>query len=1086
MVLFFKRYLKALSLVGGIMLIYCLTVARWIEPTQQTQPSIPLISGASSGNRWWEPLFSPQDWQNQQPTIIQNDRGVLLAKKWEQEDQRTWKLTPLTIVMSQQDTQNGLGETTETAMEAWVIDAPEGATIHFDRPLDLKSGRVPSIERGQLQGKITIRRVSLATPQLTSLQLSTGNLSIDRRQIWTQDELTLATNDLFVKGRGVRIHLKSDILSQKSVPIDDHSDSRFGPLEELELMQLSEARMRLPQGGIWAGVDPELLQQSVPVEQLPAFIDAKCGGRFSLNFNKGIATLNGGVHVRHHLGNFPPDEFQCHRIQLKFELDADPKSAALTNDQLAGISIREIEAFGIDSLEDFVGEMWVEFKSPLANASARAKRVRYDFRNQRIELSGKLNQPGATLSVAELNFKGNHLRAPLLEYQAAPKNPDGKPQHGGWMVAQGAGEISTPAESQMGEIHVRWQDRFQWSPADRPGEQRMEIVGQTLIESKQRGFVTADRLQLWLNHSSQQADSPSDIHTATGLRPRRLVTLGPTLIGAGNHRMQVESVDLSFVYPPGLTPHTQPGLKLQDSAGNPMFQFLSPPKSSEMSPSEALANQELPVIQLAGRSLVGSVAMGEPVRMETMTLQGPLSFKSLTPGNSAPVEIYGETLVMATMADGNVDLEIEGKPAQVKLADGSIEGPSIRFNQRENQVWIDHPGNCTLPSGVLSSLRLESTQPEANHSDRLQSSITRWEMPLRCQWQGRMLFDGQTVQLDGGIRIQGALQRDESLWLIEGLCQSLSLRLSQSVFSNNHPMQPSPPAQLEEIILSRNVDLRLAQRDSEGLRKSLQRLQVPEVRVLVPQGKVVAVGPGQGLAKFQAGRSLGALAGSSDQNQPQLQCAHLTFRDSLTGLLSHNEIVADGNVKIATSPIRDWDEDFLPQSMVRIEPGQMIIASDQLKLLDTSSLNSTQAGRLSSASAMDEQFWEVQATGNVTFEGNADSGDYSGNAYQITFVQSKDLLSLRGDGRSKAVLHRNPKTSSLGGLQTIQVPLLSLNVRTMAVDIPQGGLDVQVDFHGGTDNNKPFGQTGGDNSSTSSSVPSPNPRNSINNFLRGY
>lgn len=1081
MLLFLKRYLKSLSVITGVMIVYSLTISRWIEPIEQTSSTIPIFDVTSSGNRWWEPLFKPQDWQNLQPTVLRNSRGVLLAKSWEQIDQRTWKLVPLTIVLTLQDREDRPDAGIMAGEDAWVISAPEGATIHFDQPLDLNSGRVPSIERGQLDGAINIYQISMADPGKPTFELRTKNLSIDRRQIWTQDEVSVSTSDLLIEGRNLRIHLISDILSQRSSQPEDDSDSRYGPLDELELMHLSIAKMRLAPGGIWAEVDPKLLlfpQSPLPsthspslssrslLEQ-PAHIEAECGGRFSLNFTKEIATLNSGVRLRHFLGDYPPDEFQCHRVQMKFQF-ADQQAKPVTNKvQLQGMAIRELEAFGIDSLEDFVGEMWVEVKSPLANASARAKRVRYDFRNQRIELAGKLNQPGATVSVAELNYRGYHLRAPTLEYQAAPQAPDGSRAHGGWLVANGAGEVSTPTDSQIGSLNIRWQDRLQWSPADQPGQQWLEIVGQTLVESRHRGFVTSDRLQLWLSSAATSGAATPETGLQGKLLPKRLVSLGQTSISTAGYEVLVDSADLSFLYPTDNSPDPSSELQLQDSAGNPMFQFLSPP-GSQPHESNVIANGGSPTaVRILGKSLAASVVMSETIRIDGLTLQGPLSLKSAQANSAAPIEIAGETLVLATTADGKVDLEIEGQPARVNMGDGGIEGPVIRFNQRSNQVWMDQPGVFTMPASVLGSAAADGMH---------------WQVPPRVSWQGRMLFDGRTVKFDGGIRMNGALQRGDGLWLMEGLCQTLDIGLSEQV----EFQRLSSTLQINQVSLRSDVDLRLAQRDSLGQRQSLQRLLVPEVNIFVEEGKVVATGPGRGVAKFLSGNSMGSLASSRKPAEEQLQCSHLTFRDSLTGLMTHNEIVADGNVKVVTSPIATWETDFDPYTLARFAPGQMSIACDQLKMFDAGSLNSSQAARLSSGSSLDQKFWEVQATGNVVFEGNSDSSEFSGNAYQTTYVQSKDLLTVRGDGRSKALLRLTQPSNANRSRPTIfQAPVVNINVKTMAVDAPDGGLDIQVDFQNGEGNNGSIGSEGLTPATSENPAQPPNPRDSIKNFLRG-
>jgi hypothetical protein len=1123
---FLKQYFKALGGVTGLMLFYWLTINVWIQPEGAVQYAIPSFSGISSP-KWWEPIFSGDDWEVQQPTVVHNSRGVLLAKTWEQVDQRTWKLTPLTIVLTQVDAEE-LGESVDRrSQHVWVIRARQGATIHFDQPLDLNSGSVPSIQRGQLEGGINISKVTLDSPRQSSFQLQTSNLAIDRRQIWTEDEVKMSSPDLNVTGRVLRISLSSDILSRKESRDLDESQSGNGPVEEIELLHLSTMEMQLQPGGLWAGLDPRTHQLDQPISDLPAFVRAECGGRFRLNLRRQMATLTNGVHLWHHVGALPPDEFHCHRVQIQFQpaafqAQSKPHSTAEsdlpaelasfekdTPELLGGLQLREIEAFGIDSLQELVGEMWVELKSPLLNASARAKRIRVDVTKPRIELAGKLNHPDATVSVAELNYQGHHLRAPLLEYQPPPRDNNGDSVHAGWMVAQGAGEMSSSPSTGIGEFQVRWQEHFRFAPLPDESGQWIEVAGNTFVESKQWGYIAAERLQLWVDTAESTSIKPAPAN----IRLKRLIADGSTRIRAGQAQLAVSSLDITFLHPPVGAQQAESGLKLQNSSGAGMFQFLSQPgsPSQEVSPSGSGLPTESQPVDIFGQALKATViSSGGQSWVDSLTLEGPLSMKAIR-ADAQPIEMVGRNLVMATTPNGEMDLEVQGEPAQIRMGDGSIQGPSFRFNQRENRIWMDHPGECVFPAKSLDS----TANPNSN----------RWALPLRCSWKGRMMFDGGLIRCDGGVRISGAMQQSENLWIMESFCDSLEFQLvdhidfgrpvsksgdgidrlppplTQSASSDFGTPQPgsfgTPPPRLAEvstISLNDGVDIRVAQRDSSGRRISLQRLQVPIATIHVAQQKIIAKGPGQGLSKFVDSRrpsssaTQGPATGPSTGPatvQPQLQCAHLLFRDNLVALLDRNEIVVEGNVRVVSSPISGWGENFDPTGLNGLALGQISMACDQLKLIDTRSLSTTPALNDAASDLMESSGnWEIQATGNVVFEGSAESGDYAGNAYQMTYVQSKDVLTIRGDGRSKALLQRTPNTQSDSNFPTvIQVPIAMLNLKTMGVEVPQGGLDVSVDFQQ-TPSLVPSGSP--DSGQATTPPGTPNPRDGIKNFLRGY
>lgn len=1079
MLVFTQRYLKVLAVILMAMVLYGLTVVPLIEPRHQADYAIPTFQPTLGGSRWWSGLFEASDWQVKQPTVVQNSNGVLLAETWQQVDQKTWRLTPLTLVLTQGNINDSTTEDPATDQTVWIVSAQRGATIHFDQPLDLKSGQVPSIQRGQLEGAILIQRVSLADPHSPSLQLSTQNVSIDRRRIWTQDEVVVQSPQTLIRGRVLRISLLSDILSKRTEPRDENSEPRFGPLEEIELLQLNEFRMNLPPGGLWASASPRLLSNSQPVSELPAMVQAECGGRFTFDFSKELATLNGGVHLKHFLGQLPPDEFHCHKLNIRLDSPATPPESQVPDqpNALSPIAVREIEAFGIDSLEDYVGEMWVELKSPLLGATARAKRIRYDLIKQRIELAGKLDQPGATTSIAELNYRGYQFRAPTLEYQAAPKTANGRSTHLGWMAAQGAGEISTAPDSPLGDVHIRWRDSFNCAPSQVADEQWIELLGKTLIESSRYGFITSDRLQLWIKDLSSDPNSTTALGQLS-LQPKRLTTSGATSIAFQKTRANIGAMDLTFVYP-SLEDSTD-ALELvpQDTAADvnsPSSGWLS----STSTPSQAANDQSgSEAYEINGQDLKASVAiLGQQVRLDELTIQGPLSLKSASPDTRTPVEVRGQSLALATSSQGEIDLRIDGQPAQVLMADGSFSGPSIRYNQHDHRIWMDQPGEFTLPTHRLNSIDGTGTM--------------QWEMPLNCSWQDRMYFDGQTVRLEGGIKLAGAVRQSSGVWLLEGLCSEMDLQLSQPI---RFPSSTAPTTnqdattQLEQIILRQQVDLRVAQRNAAGDRVSLERLLVPLLTIHVPQEKVVATGPGLGISKFLTGRPVGSLSSSRSRSLQQLQCAHLAFRDSLVAFLDRREVVADGSVNITTSPIDNWDQNFDPKSIARFSPGQMSVTSDQLKLYDTSSLSSAQSARTVAGSSVDNQLWEVQASGNVVFDGSTESGDYAGSAYQVTYVQAKELLSMRGDGRSKAALRRIPAptlTERFPNPTVVQVDSAVFNMKTMGLDESQG-LYVHVDFQNGSPINDKTTLPGAAGDQLPPTVQPPNPRNGINNFLRGF
>ncbi len=1123
---FTKSYLSALLAVLLAMCTYRLIVVTAIEPGSRPIIKIPEFTGVLGSEKWWQSFFAEEAWQVNKPIIIQNGRGVLLANSWEQLGPKTFKFKPLSMILPQSSDSNRSSNTNVSGLDqafarqdVWVVEAEAGAVIHFEKPFDLTSGGVPAIERGQLDGAITITRRSVSKLDEKPWRLQTSDLSIDRRRISTQRAVTMQWGTSIIRGRDLRVMLRRDVLGS-----DDGSDasSSWGPLDELELYHVDEFKVELPPGGLWAGVNANMLPTGTPpLDGLPATLEAFCAGRFAFDFKASLATLTNGVHIRHQLAELPPDEFLSHKVTIKVdppveEVD-DPSAQAkpVVNKPgvtMGGIRIREVLALGIDSLQGFVGEKWVELKSPTLGASARGKRLRVNLDRQRIELAGKLDQPNATQSIAWLNYQGNEYRSPSIAYEASPSDENGKALHAGWMYADGPGELTTSATTAIGESQVRWQQSLTMEPASTPGEQKVELLGKTLVENKQYGFMTADRLQLWLKQNTQvrpsvnsaspssRLPSPDKAASPVDYVLDRVVATGSTTLSAGDIKAHVESVLLNLVYVPATPSNDPPGLQLSDSLGNPMYQFATTPASPTVpqaipvaappgqtgvaASTIAVPAKRFNPIVIHGTSLNATVlSAGDQNWVDALTIQGPLQIESEPETatlanatenelNGLPWHIEGDQLKLATNSAGQVDLQIDGAPARVVMADGALEGPIIRLDQSHNLLWMDQPGEFTIPMRAL------------NNGKHTAGSL-EWSKPPHCTWQGRLLFDGTMIHIEGDIQLDGVVRRPDQLWMLQGFCQRLDIALSEPIDmrQSSDEMKNSQPS-VDRIILRDNVDLRMAQTDLYGNRQSLERVVVPVLTYHVNEQKMVGGGAGWIHSKFlndrtpNAGRTASLSSTRATPKSP-LQGAHLSFRDNMVAFLDRNEVVFEGKVELATGPLSNWEETINLSKLTQLSLDQMLLNCDQLKVYDTSGLSSTQSLAIDGQSSGSYNF---QALGNVVFEGRAESAYYSGNSYRLTYEQAKDQLLIVGDGRTPALLKKTPTQqptdgSPPQGTLTGYINSATINVKTMVVTDLQAS---QVQY----DSPQPAQRMGATAPPTLPPANAPNPRSGVSNFLQ--
>lgn len=1134
MIAFAISYFKALGCLLVALVVYSLLVVPWIEPKSLTKQA-PIFEPTLPTNYWWQDFFPEGSWQNRDAKIIYTDRGILISQRWEPEDKKTWKLEPLTMIMPQSQAgrealqRQQLDELVHHDM--WIISAEKGATIHLQDPLEKST--IPTIVRGDLSGAIEVTRRTAGGHGERPWKLRTSDLTINRTQVSTRHEVLIEWGDSVIQGRELRILLRNDLLASQT-----NKSVAWGPLDELELYHVDRIDVALPPGGIWANLDPELfdprLQQQSNLTQLPARLRATCEGRFAFDFKRSVATLQNGVQVQHQLGQLTPDEFVCEKIS--FFVDPQAQSPAQSADsaskapQLAGIQINVIEAVGADSIGEFVGEKWVELQLPTIDLTSRSKTLKADLLQRRIALAGRLEHDQATRSTVILSYRGHEVRTPHLAYQAPPDTQDG-PAHLGWLVAEGPGELHTadtdnraatnPPTSanyhsadtalhsslqaglndpeSLSNVHIRWQESLKMMPAPQHAEtQWIELLGNTLIESPQRGFLTSERLEIWLQREDREslisaAPLRTDDHNQQYI-PKRIFSASPTVLATPSLKAQIEQLDLILEYPEAVVTEEAVAdqLPLADSSGSPGQQWIDSPdqstgKASPLPATNQAATQNENPIVVSGDKLRAIIASsGDDTWIDRMQLSGPVNVRNEidTRSEELPWQIDGSLLLLATDRAGNADLQIEGAPATMMLADGSIHGDTIRLNQAHNLVLMDNPGEFTIPLSMLqrgqdSYESLPALGAEANSLQGI-----RWFNAPRCRWKGRMYFDGSIARVEGDIDFDAALRSSEdAFWWIAGTCQQLEIHLAQHIEMNSHRAQP---AELDKIVLGGGVHIAGEQLNAEGEKKSREQILVPTLTFHAGSGRLVGTGPGSVHSRFLSDAQLGRLASSGAMGKAaELRGSYLTFRDSIVGLLESKEITFDGKIELLTGPIENWEDAVYPEQIAELEQNQLLLNCDQLKVYDTDQLGPptfSSGAYLSNtrpSPASTSESWEFKAAGHVAFNWKAESSDISGHGYELKFINVKDQLILNGDRRTAAYIQSVPR---LPGEATVKAFLQSVAINTKSLDIldlePAPG-GIQVEPSGQPNQALPAPLTGRGNPMPGPQDNIPNPRDSL-------
>lgn len=1147
MYVFIRRYVSTLLGLLIVMGGYSLFVVPAIEPP--SRPPVTPPPGALGGDQWWRTLFPAGAWQASNPQILQSKRGiVLLSQSWVQEGPKTLRLQPLTMLLPQGDEL----ESSDAARDVLIISSERGAVIHLEEEFD-PSVSTPSVERGQLSGAIEVTRQVQGKPNEYPWKFRTSDLSLDRSRVFTQQEVIFEWPEGIIVGHDMKLTLQGDLLGAHN----KQESSPWGPLRTLELYHVDRIEAALPAGGLWRDSKLAPPTGQPPWSALPALMKLACGGRFTFDFTQSRATLTGGVQITHQLAQLPPDEFSSQEVTVQVEPPDSTKSnplhsasASHSRGALGGIQIRQIEARGVDSLENFVGERKVELKAPTIDAFATAKRLRIDVLENRIELDGKLDHPSATQSTAWLKYGGYEFTAPRIDYDSDgnASSPPLASEHLGYLVASGAGELRLPPTAGTGKALVRWQDTLEMRPTDLAGQQWVGLFGNVLVESALHGYMASDKLEIWLRkNEAASAASVLNVPSADGgtlssssvanaqFLPERIHATGKTILDAQQIKAHVDELSLVLNFVQNVDPNAASpgGLAMSDSEGRPMYQWLGAPGSDNaaraqpanpadsvsigdstagnasagsdatgsdsaggdsaggvsagsaaaggvaaggvaggaipptppLAPAARGTQKKFNPLTVVGSSLHSTIIVaGQESWVDNLTVAGPLNVSSEALGPNQPGwNVIGDELQLATNSAGQVDMQISGKPARITLAEGSLKGPLIRFDQRSNLIWMDQPGEFTIPTSALAA-----SQPSS-------AGTIDWFEPPHCTWKGRMLFDGRTVRIEGDIDFDGAMAIDQDqFWWIHGKSDVLQLELSEAV--NLDDLKGST-AQPLKVTVSQNVNILASQLDHTGTKRSRQQLLLPSLSFDIQTHEILGLGPGSIRSWHIAKSTIGQMASSSSSRATEnLQGAHLIFRESMSGFLDRSELNFLGKVEVAAGPLASWDESIDLAQMQRLTINQMHLDCDLLKLYDTSSLSSTAS--LASGGDRASKAWEIQAKGNVHFAGKAESGDYEGEGAELTYVQAKELLTLFGEPRRSARIIKTPAAHSLERPINASVEYASINPRTLDIRFKIGQDGIRVDAPN-AGSNAPGGIA-----PQGSNLPVPNPRSSVSDFLQ--
>ncbi|MGB3050240.1 MAG: hypothetical protein WBB42_04545, partial [Polyangiales bacterium] len=378
-------------------------------------------------------------------------------------------------------------------------------------------------------------------------------------------------------------------------------------------------------------------------------------------------------------------------------------------------------------------------------------------------------------------------------------------------------------------------------------------------------------------------------------------------------------------------------------------------------------------------TIAGDVRLDERPTAETATRPA-----------AKPLAVWGDQLQLVGADTPEAVLTVSGQPAHVAARGMAMVGSAVNFERQSNRLWIDGAGKMTLPV------------------DRdLQGQPLATAEPLDINWQGHMVFDGQTIRFD----------RD-----VVATTQQQRLETGQLDVTLNHRVVFGQPVDQDQIGLAR-IDCRHGvQLESstleQGRRTSWERLHTGDLAIEQASGRLEAKGPGW----------VSTVRPGSAANQDALSFVKVTFQRGAAGNIHQRELVFSDQVRCIYGPVAGWNAELDPAKVEGPQGDEVILTCDQLAL------------RQMDAEPHGRRPVEMEAEGNATVEGET----FTAQGHRLTYTTAKELLVLEGTGQTDARLTRQSRVggpTSQAVAQKIQYWRLKNRVEVQNARFGSGSLD---------------------------------------------
>jgi lipopolysaccharide export system protein LptA len=390
-----------------------------------------------------EGLFPPDAEILKNPIILENNKVKLLMKKYKNLGDGRVELHPCVMIFLW----DGPAEDeAQRRRQSVILEAPKGAILKFDQPINLSSLRIGRLVGGSLLGDITIRSKGKLPGPEDDLLIITSDVQLNEKEAWTPNrvEFTWGKNS----GAGRDMHIK--LLAGPAKTGASIAAPNVAGVELFELRRIER-----------------LILQPSDTDNTP--VEITCRGPFYFNVPNRVATFSDNVDIRRLNASGPSDQIQCELLSLYF---AARDNSNPENENSSDLEPERIEARGRP----------VVINAPAQNLSGRGERLQYNIKTQLISLDG--------VPEAFLRQGPNEIHGRSLQYKSAGPNRLGSAfaQGPGWLKGQ-------MADRPDQRLEVHFNDKLRLFPQDQ--NHVISLSGGSVLDYAGMGHMEADDIFFW-------------------------------------------------------------------------------------------------------------------------------------------------------------------------------------------------------------------------------------------------------------------------------------------------------------------------------------------------------------------------------------------------------------------------------------------------------------------------------------------------------------------------------------------------------------------------------------------------------------